>query len=842
MSDDVNMNPEIDLAWKIIANTDTHLFLTGKAGTGKTTFLRKLRTNVPKRMIVVAPTGIAAINAEGVTIHSFFQLPFGPQVPGTQYSGNKRYAFRRQKLRLIRSVDLIVIDEISMVRADLLDAIDSVLRQYRDRSRPFGGVQMLLIGDMQQLAPVAREDEWSILRQYYDTPYFFSSKALQQTDFVTVELQHVYRQSDPYFLEILNKVRNDSADENTLQSLNQRFIPNFNPAKEEGYIRLVTHNNQADSINQRELDALTTPSFHYDAKKDGDFPELSFPTEEHLTLKRGAQVMFVKNDSSASKRYYNGMIGEVVDLSDKVIKVKPSNGEVVIEVHPEEWTNVKYEIDEKTRDITEVVVGKFVQYPLKTAWAITVHKSQGLTFERAIIDVQHSFAHGQTYVALSRCKTLEGMVLASPIPRYAIINDRTVEAFCQDPRHQSPDEKRLEQMERQYLLRTVTDLFSFMHLRYGFNDLERLLREHFYSLYPKQYNDWKAMSLKFKQRVEDVAIRFHNQYQNIIMTDPDYLNSSILQERLKKGAAYFETQLCDSHELLRTTHMPIDNQTIADRLEVILQTFSDGLTIKLSLMHHVANEGLHLQDYLKYKAKVSLDNESSDGQKTEKEKGSGANLSDAPAGFRKREKKEKKVRMVVEIPTEVLHKELFTEITQWRRAEAEKLGRPAFFVMTQKSLMGVTNLLPSNNAELESIPGIGNKFMENYSQTILHIVAETVSKYGYDKPEKKMVEARTMKQEEKERRALEMYQSGMQVEEIALEFMVTESTVYHYLQPSVLSGALPLNHLFEQKKIDVVNKCLIENPNASPKGIKDILGSEYNYGIINCCRALLAKK
>ena len=229
MSDEMTINPELDLAWKIIANTDTHLFLTGKAGTGKTTFLRKLRTDVPKRMIVVAPTGIAAINAEGVTIHSFFQLPFGPQLPGTQYSGNKRYAFRRQKLRLIRSVDLIVIDEISMVRADLLDAIDSVLRQYRDRSRPFGGVQMLMIGDMQQLAPVAREDEWSILRQYYDTPYFFSSKVLQQTDFVTVELQHVYRQSDPVFLNLLNKVRSNSADASTLQALNQRYIPNFNP-------------------------------------------------------------------------------------------------------------------------------------------------------------------------------------------------------------------------------------------------------------------------------------------------------------------------------------------------------------------------------------------------------------------------------------------------------------------------------------------------------------------------------------------------------------------------------------------------------------------------------------
>lgn len=325
------------------------------------------------------------------------------------------------------------------------------------------------------------------------------------------------------------------------------------------------------------------------------------------------------------------------------------------------------------------------------------------------------------------------------------------------------------------------------------------------------------------------------------MTDPDYLNSELLQERIKKGAGYFETQLCDVYDLLRTTHMPIDNQTISDRLENILQTFSDGINLKLSLMHYVAKEGLHLQDYLKYKAKASLDDDASDGRKNGKEKESGVNLSDAPAGFRKREKKEKKVRLVVEIPTEVLHKELFTELTQWRKAEAEKLGRPAFFVMTQKSLMGVVNLLPSDNAELESIPGIGSKFMEKYSQVVLHIVSEAVSKYGYDKPEKKMVEVRTMKQEEKEQRALEMYQSGMQVEEIALEFMVTESTVYHYLQPSVLSGLLPLNHLFEQKKIDAVNRCLSEHPNASAKDIKDILGKDYNYGIINCCRALFVK-
>lgn len=836
-------NPELELAWKIISNTDTHLFLTGKAGTGKTTFLRKLRANVPKRMIVVAPTGIAAINAEGVTIHSFFQLSFGPQVPDSHYgTGQKRYSFRRQKLRLIRTVDLIVIDEISMVRADLLDAIDSVLRQYRDRERAFGGVQMLMIGDMQQLAPVAREEEWSLLRPYYDTPYFFSSKALQQTNFVTVELQHVYRQSDSVFLDLLNKVRNNTADIQTLNALNQRYIPNFNPPKEEGYIRLVTHNAQADTINQRELEALKVPSYFFEAKVEGDFPEISYPTEARLCLKQGAQVMFIKNDSSPSKRYYNGMIGEIVDINEKEIQVRSASDGTIIDVEPEEWSNVKYELNEQTKEIEEVVVGRFIQQPLKLAWAITVHKSQGLTFERAIIDVQNSFAHGQTYVALSRCKTLEGMVLSSPIPQYAIINDRTVETFTKDPRHQSPDDARLDQMQRHYMLRLVEDLFTFTQLRYGFNDLERIMREHFYSLYPKQYLAWKQMSEQFKEKVENVALRFHNQYQNIVLTDPDYQNSDLLQERLKKGADYFEQQLAAVSDLLRRTSLITDNQAVAERLEAIVQTFTDALTLKTKLMHYVAAEGLKIQPYLSKKAKISLDNDDKDESKKGKNSSAKNAQDDAPAGFRTREKKEKKPRMVVEIPTEVLHKELFTEMVSWRKSEAEKIGRPAFAVLTQKSLMGVVNLLPSNDTELKRIPGIGSKFMENYSEAVLRIVAEAVSKYGYDKPEVNMVEAKTMTQEDKEKKALEMYLSGKQVDEIAAEFMVTDSTVYNYLIPSIKSGELPLNHLFEQKKIDVVQKAIKENPNAASRDLLEQLGrEEFSYGIINCCKAVLGK-
>ncbi|MBQ0073700.1 MAG: AAA family ATPase [Prevotella sp.] len=596
-------NKELELAYRIIANTDTHLFLTGKAGTGKTTFLRNLRTTLPKRMVVVAPTGIAAINAQGTTIHSFFQLNFGPQIPGMQQA--KKYQFKKSKLKLIRSIDLIVIDEISMVRADVLDAIDSVLKQYRDRNRPFGGVQMLMIGDMQQLAPVAKEDEWRMLSQYYSTPYFFSSKVLQQADFVTVELQHVYRQSDEKFLQILNKVRTNTADDNTLAMLNKRYIAEFTPEKKDGYIRLTTHNYQADEINHKELEALDTPQRSFKAVITGDFPESSFPTEQELTLKTGAQVMFVKNDSSFQKQYYNGMIGEVVDFDDDIIRVRATDNGAILEVGHETWENTKYDIDAETKEITEEIVGTFAQYPLKTAWAITVHKSQGLTFEHAIIDVQHSFAHGQTYVALSRCKSLEGMVLSTPIPRSAIICDNMVNDFNNDPRHQQPDEQRMECMQRQYLLRTIEELFSFNQLRYGFTDIIRCMREHFYTSHPKAYTSWTETSEKFKE-VESVAARFHKQYQNLVLTLPDVNKNIQLQERLIKGAEYFRDNIVFVGNLLQKTSLPTDNKQVKERITNLLQTMEEAYKLKFQLLHYVANNGLILQEYLKQKAKLNI--------------------------------------------------------------------------------------------------------------------------------------------------------------------------------------------------------------------------------------------
>jgi PIF1 helicase. len=383
-------------------------------------------------MIVLAPTGVAAINAGGVTIHSFFQLPFAPFVPQGTYKKDdtiKNFAnkFSQEKINIIKSLDLLVIDEISMVRSDLLDAVDTILRKYKNRYKPFGGIQLLMIGDVQQLAPVVREDEWDLLKRYYTSPYFFHSHSLNETKFITIELHKVFRQSDPTFVSILNSVRENRITQAVIDALNKRYRPGFVPNDEDKFITLTTHNYQADTINQMKLDEIDEPEFSYKAKIDGDFPEYSYPTNETLTLKKGAQVMFVKNDPTPEKRYYNGKIGIITAIGKGGIVIKCDDN--VINVEPQSWTNAKYTIDPETKEITEKIEGSFTQYPLKTAWAITIHKSQGLTFDRAIIDAGRAFTHGQVYVALSRCRTIDGMILRTPITQSAIMSDKIIDSF-----------------------------------------------------------------------------------------------------------------------------------------------------------------------------------------------------------------------------------------------------------------------------------------------------------------------------------------------------------------------------------------------------------------------------
>lgn len=701
-------NPELQRAWQIIENTGTHLFLTGKAGTGKTTFLRNLKKQSPKRTVVVAPTGIAAINAGGVTIHSFFQLPFAPFVPDTTFNSTQsHFRFSKEKINIIRSMDLLVIDEISMVRADLLDAIDAVLRRYRDRYKPFGGVQLLMIGDLQQLAPVVKENEWNMLSHYYETSYFFGSRALKEAPYATIELKQVYRQSDPYFLSLLNNVRENKADEHTLNALNQRYIPDFQPTKKEGYIRLTTHNYQAQQINDHELSLIKGPTFSYLAEISGNFPEYSYPTDQVLTLKKGAQIMFIKNDPTPAKQYYNGMIGEINSIAADGFTVRTKESDVLIALVPEEWANSKYTLNEETKEITEETEGVFKQYPVKLAWAITIHKSQGLTFEHAIIDAHSSFAHGQAYVALSRCKTLEGMVLSSPLSLNAIISDTTVDNYNQEMEQRVPDEEALKQMQQNYYLSLVSELFNFDAISRAYSEQTRLMDEHFYKLYPQLLAEYKEQMKVFMLKITDVSYRFHHQYERLVTQSPDYDTNTDLQTRIIKGAAYFEQELQPFLKLAEETSLPTDNKELKKKAASALENLWESLTQKLQLLEYIRQNGFRVNEYLRQKAIILL-NESPASPAGAKEKRERTSIS----GGRKK----------VEVPTDILHPELYKRLTEWRTAKAKETGMPAYVIIQQKALLGMTNLLPDDAEALKAVPYFGAKGVEKYGLEILGII------------------------------------------------------------------------------------------------------------------------
>ena len=454
-----------ETAERYVKATGRSVFLTGKAGTGKTTFLKYITQTTTKRFVVLAPTGVAAINAGGSTIHSFFQLPLCPYLPDvkeliTEYQMPERYrSLRKERIKIIRTLDLLIIDEISMVRADLLDAVDMTLRKYRRNDRPFGGVQLLMIGDAQQLSPVVKEAERQYMSQVYQSPYFFHSKALGRLQYVTIELRKVHRQKDAEFLDILNAVREDRMTPQLLKKINERVgvIP---AVQEDGTepIRLTTHNARADEVNRRKLAELPDEVSLFAAQVDGDFPEHSYPADEVLELKPGAQVMFIRNDSEG--RYYNGKIAKVEKICKGIVTVSDATG-TLIDVAPVEWPNTQYELDDESGEICQSVVGTFRQIPLRIAWAITIHKSQGLTFDNVIIDAGAAFAFGQVYVALSRCRSLEGISLESPITPSGIYRDMHVSAFNEGFQSISEVSGRASHEERSYAFDQYRSVFDF---------------------------------------------------------------------------------------------------------------------------------------------------------------------------------------------------------------------------------------------------------------------------------------------------------------------------------------------------------------------------------------------
>jgi hypothetical protein len=487
----VKMNPAMQLAYDYLELTNTVVFLTGKAGTGKTTFLQNLRQTSKKKLAVVAPTGVAAINAGGMTIHSFFQLSFAPVIPSGTDRPEMHYS--AEKKDLLTNLELLIIDEVSMVRPDVLDQIDLILRNVKGSAFPFGGVQLLLIGDLSQLSPIIREEEWGILRPYYTTPYFFSSLVMKKATYVRIELDHVFRQKEQAFVDILNEVRNQTISAKNLELLNACYQPGFRPTAEQPYITLTTHNTIAQQINKEFIEALYGQEYEFKATIHGDFPKDAYPTETELKLKIGAQVMFVKNDGSAEKLFYNGKIGIVSAVNGNTVFVQCGNDAKEIAVEALEWTNVKYQLDGEA--INETNAGSFTQIPLKLAWAITIHKSQGLSFDNAIIDVSESFAHGQAYVALSRCRTLAGMVLRNPIAKRNIIVDPAVARFNEQAKAIQPDTQSLERDRELYRLFLLTELFNFQGLQTLLKGFETLL--------PAFRADIFSIAEKFTKQLKD---------------------------------------------------------------------------------------------------------------------------------------------------------------------------------------------------------------------------------------------------------------------------------------------------------------------------------------------------
>lgn len=839
-------NFEIQLAWQFIENTGTHLFLTGKAGTGKTTFLRELKAKSPKRMVVVAPTGIAAINAGGVTIHSFFQLPFAPYVPDTKFmSAQTFHKFGKEKINIIRSMDLLVIDEVSMVRADLLDAIDAVLRQYRDRHKPFGGVQILMIGDLQQLAPVVKEEDWQLLSPYYDTAFFFGSRTLRETEYVTIELKKVYRQSDSTFLNLLNKIRENTADESVLAELNKRYLPGFRPREEEGYIRLTTHNYQAQQYNDRQLTALPGQPYSFRAKTEGTFPESAYPADEILTVKKGAQIMFIKNDSSGEHRFYNGKIGLVTDVCKDGIRVRGNGDAESFLLETEEWTNSKYTLNPVTKEITEEVEGRFRQYPVRLAWAITIHKSQGLTFERAIIDANASFAHGQVYVALSRCKSLEGLVLGSPLRQEAIISDDTIDHFTREVEALSPDRQKLNKLQRQYFYELLCEQFDFHSLERHFALVLRLLDEHLYRLYPKLLERYKGTYELYKTNITKVGDTFRLQYTELVNATDDYVGDRQLQSRFISGARYFREKLEEIvFPLVSETKVQTDNKEIKKKITEALGVLRVALYVKKGTLLSTEEHGFSVSTYLKQKAILTITEENGEGRR---EKGEG-----------KRERGGQRADKI-EVPTDILHPELYKQLIAWRNSEAAQAGVPVYTIIQQKAILGIVNLLPVDVPSLVRIPYFGKKGAEKYGDVLLNMVNNYVKENNVERPEmpevpkKKIKEevvatkpdatviVKTPKQDTKEV-SFSMFRQGMNIEEIAKARELVTGTIAGHLEHYVRSGVIRINDLVPQEKVNKITQYLQQHADApSITLIKAGLGDDVSYADIRLVMASLSK-
>ena len=818
MTNQIIVNQKLQFVEEIVLHTDAHVFLTGKAGTGKTTFLRSLPMKTAKRMAVVAPTGVAAINAGGQTIHSFFQLPFGAQIPEDAQNIASRGNFRSQalatqfqkirkpKLQLMRALDLLIIDEISMVRADVLDAVDAVLRRARRSSRPFGGVQLLMIGDVHQLAPVAKPEEWEILSPYYDTTYFFGSHVLRSTPYLCVELDHIYRQHDQDFISLLNKVRHNEMDASCVQLLNSRYRPDFSPKESDGYITLTTHNAQADDINGRKLDELKGEKLTFTADISGIFPESMYPTRETLELKIGAQVMFIKNDPSPERAYYNGKVGRLVEYDKETDTLVVQCGDERIAVSKIEWANRDYTLNEETQQVEETIIGSFTQIPLRLAWAVTIHKSQGLTFDKLIVDAGQAFVHGQVYVALSRCTSLQGLVLKTRLTPQTLVNDYKVNLFVDAMPEKEPSREKVDQLRQQYELENLLELIDFQNIYRDVGKLGGIVLAYKKLFEGDLIQDLMARMERVQQELCEVGAKFARQLKNHRQDNPVSEANRPLQERLKKAAAYFKEHLDNITNGIFELPFKTDNKAVNEQLTDAITGLYTDVSVKRGCLEACA-EGFSAVSYLRAKSAAAM--------KAEKRENRPPAIQDATMG----------------------KSTLYEALKVWRDEKADDEEVMSYNIVPNKTLKNITSVQPVTLRELKAVEGMGPKRVSQYGEEIVAIVRQFSDRVPDENGE---WEERRLRKPVGNTFLItrDMLNDGMSAEEIAKKRGMALSTIYGHLARLVGDGEFSADRFVDKGKCDTIRDYFESTGDLSLGRAHEVLGEDYEFWEL---RAVLAE-
>lgn len=814
-------NKIFDLAVALINQSNRNIFLTGKAGTGKTTFLKHIRQHCPKQMAILAPTGVAAINAGGVTIHSFLQLPFGVCLPVPspneqtdavdRHTLLSRLRFTADKRKMLQQLELLIIDEISMVRADTLDAVDAILRHARHKHHErFGGVQMLFIGDMFQLPPVTRDQDWNILSEYYNSPYFFDSQVIREEAPLYIEFDKVYRQSDPLFIDLLNQVRNNDLNENGLAILESRFHPDFHAKEQDEYILLTTHNEIARNINGRELNRLSGKSSIYSAIVEGDFPESAYPADKELELKIGAQVMFIRNDlAEKGKRFFNGKIGVVKKLEKDKITIYCKDEEKDIEVTAEGWDNIRYTLNKSSQTMEENLLGSFKQFPIRLAWAITIHKSQGLTFDKAIIDAGEAFAPGQVYVALSRCTNLQGMILRSRLKKNSFFSDPRIIQFSQSIASSDALEEELRRSKRQYQLKLLMGYFDLGNALILLSELHQQVSTH--------KNSFREGALAWledlQQKVlalQETSIKFHNwlklEFNNELSPD----ENQVLSERIKKGAAHFIPEIAAWSNTLHQSPASTDNRELAKEYNDSLKALFSELEEKRYMLHGMDGH-LDPEVWMSRRKAWTMP----------------AFFVNAYAGASQKK-------------TDSPHPELHRRLRKCRETICDSRGLAVYLVAGTTTIDEMARYLPQNLDELQMISGFGETKAKAYGKLFLDVINEYCEEQGlssliHEKPEGKTKKKKSKPVKEKKLpshdQTLEFFLQGNSLKDIAVLRGLSYSTIESHFARLIGEKRMDVLDIMPKDHFDNIMAAIEEKKEISGlNALRSALDDKYSFG------------